>query len=99
MLGFQFSLMFICRQKQKQKQKKMERLEIGLNTAYFKHVGHVYDILPKGHSIVKLDSEAIFHETEEGCKTWGESTCSFKIDIRNLTNFDLSTRKSQKFSL
>ena len=28
-----------------------------------------------------------------------ESTCSFKIDRRNLTNFDLSTQKSQKFSL
>ena len=28
-----------------------------------------------------------------------ESTCRFKIDIKNLTNFDLSTRrKSQKFS-
>ena len=28
-----------------------------------------------------------------------ESTCRFKIDIKNLTNFDLGTRKSQKFSL
>ena len=28
-----------------------------------------------------------------------ESICRFKIDIRNLTNFDLSTQKSQKFSL
>ena len=27
-----------------------------------------------------------------------ESTCRFKIDTRNLTNFDPSTRKSQKFS-
>ena len=26
-------------------------------------------------------------------------TCRFKIDIRNLTNFDLSTRKFQKFAL
>ena len=26
-----------------------------------------------------------------------ESTCRFKIDIRNLTNFDLSTQKSQKW--
>ena len=24
-----------------------------------------------------------------------ELTCQFKIDMRNLTNFDLSTRKSQ----
>ena len=28
-----------------------------------------------------------------------ELTCYFKIDTWNLTNFDLSTRKSQKFSL
>ena len=26
-------------------------------------------------------------------------TCRFKIDIRNLTNFESSTRKSQKFTL
>ena len=28
-----------------------------------------------------------------------EFTCQFKIDMRNLTNFDRSTRKSQKFAL
>ena len=28
-----------------------------------------------------------------------ELTCCFKIDIRNLTNFDPSTRKSKKFPL
>ena len=28
-----------------------------------------------------------------------EMTCRFKIDVRNLTNFDLSTGKSQKFAL
>ena len=28
-----------------------------------------------------------------------ELTCQFKIDMRNLTNFDLSTLKSQKFAL
>ena len=26
-------------------------------------------------------------------------TCQFKTDIRNLTNFDPSARKSQKFAL
>ena len=31
-------------------------------------------------------------------KSEEELTCRFKIDIRNLTNFDLSTQKSQKFS-
>ena len=28
-----------------------------------------------------------------------ELTCHFKIDMRNLTNFDPSTKKSQKFAL
>ena len=28
-----------------------------------------------------------------------ELTCLVKIDMRNLTNFDLSTQKSQKFEL
>ena len=28
-----------------------------------------------------------------------ELTCRFKIDIRNFTNFDSSTRNSQKFTL
>ena len=28
-----------------------------------------------------------------------ELTCQFKIDKRNLTDFDMSTRKSQKFAL
>ena len=28
-----------------------------------------------------------------------ELTCQFKIDMRNLMNFDLSTRKSQKSAL
>ena len=32
-------------------------------------------------------------------KLEGELTCQFKIDMRNLTNFDTSTQKSQKFAL
>ena len=28
-----------------------------------------------------------------------ELTCQFKTDLRNLTNFDPSTRKSQKFEV
>ena len=27
-----------------------------------------------------------------------ESTCQFKIDMRNLTNFDVNSRKSKKFT-
>ena len=38
---------------------------------------------------MKLKRDAKFGE---------ESTCRFKIGIRNLTKFDPSTRKSQKFS-
>ena len=29
----------------------------------------------------------------------GKLTCAFKNDMRNLTNFDPSTQKSQKFAL
>ena len=37
-----------------------------------------------------LEGDAKFEE---------ELTCQFKIDVRNLTNFDSSTKKSQKFAL
>ena len=40
----------------------------------------------------------VFHETEERYKIW-RGVINFKINVRNLTNFDLSTRKSEKFSL
>ena len=40
----------------------------------------------------------IFHEIEEGYKIWRWFDLSFQNDVSNLTNFDLSTRKSQKFS-
>ena len=32
-------------------------------------------------------------------KSEEELTCQFKIDMRNLTNVDLNTQKSQKFAL
>ena len=40
--------------------------------------------------VMRMKNDAKFEE---------ELTCQFKIDMRNLTNFDLSTRKSQKFEL
>ena len=40
--------------------------------------------------VVAMTNEAKFEK---------ELTCQFKIDMRNLTNFDPSTRKSQKFAL
>ena len=36
---------------------------------------------------------------KNGAKFYEDLTCQFKIDMRNLLNFDLSTRKSQKFEL
>ena len=36
---------------------------------------------------------------EECAKIDEELTCQFKIDMRNLTNFDLSTQKSPNFAL
>ena len=39
---------------------------------------------------MKLKRDAKFRE---------ESICRFKIGIRNLTDFDLSTQKSQRFPL
>ena len=41
-------------------------------------------------SIMAIKNDAKFEQ---------ELTCQFKIDMRNLTNFDLSTQKSQKFAL
>ena len=38
-------------------------------------------------------------KVKRGAKFGEELTRRFKIGIRNLTIFDLSTRKSQKFSL
>ena len=36
---------------------------------------------------------------ERVTKSEEELTCRFKIDVCNLTSFDLSTQKSQKLSL
>ena len=41
----------------------------------------------------------IFHDTEEGYKFGEKWTCNLQIGIKNLTNFDLSVQKSQRFSL
>ena len=40
--------------------------------------------------VMRMKNDAKFEE---------ELTCQFKIDTRNLTNFDPSTQKSQKFAL
>ena len=40
--------------------------------------------------VMRIKNDAKFEE---------DLTCQFKIDMRNLMNFDPSTRKSQKFEL
>ena len=40
--------------------------------------------------VMRMKNDAKFEE---------DSTCQFKTDMRNLTNFDPTTRKSQKFEL
>ena len=44
----------------------------------------------RGVCVMTLKNDEKFEE---------ELTCRFKIDMRNLTNFEPSTRKSQKFAL
>ena len=43
-----------------------------------------------GLCVMRMKNDAKFEE---------DLTCQFKIDMRNLINFDPSTRKSQKFEL
>ena len=48
---------------------------------------------------LKLTGEVCVMTTKNDAKFEEELTCQFKIDMRNLTNFDPSTRKSHKFAL
>ena len=43
---------------------------------------------------LKFTGELCFMIKKNDAKIEEELTCQFKIDIRNLTNFDPSTRKS-----
>ena len=52
----------------------------------------------KGMSL-KSTEELCVMTMKNDAKFEEELTCQFKIDMRNLTNFDLSTQKSQKFAL
>ena len=47
----------------------------------------------------KLKEELCVMGMKNGGKFDEDLTCQFKIDMRNLVNFDRSTRKSQKFEL
>ena len=48
---------------------------------------------------LKFKGELCVMLMKNDAKIEEELTFQFKIDKRNLTNFDLSTRKSQKFAL
>ena len=48
---------------------------------------------------LKLKGELCVMTMKNDAKFEIELTCHFKIDMRNLTNFDLSTQKSQKSAL
>ena len=46
---------------------------------------------------LKFTGELCVKTMKNDAKLEEELTCQFKIDMSNLTNFDLSTQKSQKF--
>ena len=48
---------------------------------------------------LKFTEELYVMTMKNDVKFEEELTCRFKIDLRNLTNFDPSTQKSQKFAL
>ena len=48
---------------------------------------------------LKFTEELCVMTMKNDAKFEEELTCHFKIDMRNLTNFDSSTQKSQMFAL
>ena len=48
---------------------------------------------------LKFTEELCVMTMKNDAKFEEELTCRFKIDMENLTNFDPSTKKSQKFAL
>ena len=48
---------------------------------------------------LKFTEELCVMTMKNDAKFEKELTCRFKIDMRNLTNFNPSTQKSQKFAL
>ena len=48
---------------------------------------------------LKLTGKLCVMTMKNDAKLDEELTCQFKIHMRNLTNFDLSTQKSKKFAL
>ena len=56
-------------------------------------------IQSRKHMSLKIIGELCVMTMKNDAKIERELTCQFKIDMRNLKNFDVSTRKSQKFTL
>ena len=48
---------------------------------------------------LKIAGDLCVMKMKNDAKFKMELPCQFKIDIKNLTNFDPNTRKSQKFSI
>ena len=48
---------------------------------------------------LKFTGELCVMTMKNDAKIEEELTCQFKTDMRNLTNFDPNTQKSQKFAL
>ena len=48
---------------------------------------------------LKFPEELCFMTMKNDTKIEEELTCHFKTDLRNVTNFNPSTRKSKKFAL
>ena len=48
---------------------------------------------------LKITGKLCIMATNNDAKFEEELTCQFKIDMGNLTNFDLSTQKFKKFAL
>ena len=72
-------------------QSMFESLKIGTLMGSFYPKQKMYELkIYRGVCVMTMKNDAKFEE---------ESTCPFKIDMRNLTNFDPSTQKSQKFVL
>ena len=71
-------------------QSMFESLKIGTLMGSFYPKQKIYELKNRGVCVMTMKNDTKFEE---------ELTCQFKIDMRNLTNFDPSTRKSQKFTL
>ena len=48
---------------------------------------------------LKFTEELCVMKMKNDAKFGEELTCHFKIDLRNLTNFDSNTRKSRRYAL